>query len=249
MRIFCKKMGAYYTPLPVVQFIVRSVDYLLEKEFDLAAGLADTSKLANGIHRVQILDPAVGTGTFISKVIRIIYERLLRGGQEGRWPAYVHNDLLPRLHGFELMMAPYTIAHLKLSMAFKQTGFWKFHRRLGIYLTNSLEQAETQPNLLSFGLAESIAEEAKEATVVKNTTPIMVVLGNPPYSISSSNKGEWIQNLIKVYKAGLGEKKINLDDDYIKFLRFAEHFIEKNKTGIVAMITNNSFIDGTVSGR
>ncbi|MCK9186906.1 DNA methyltransferase, partial [Candidatus Gracilibacteria bacterium] len=117
-------------------------------------------------------------------------------------------------------------------------------RRLGIYLTNSLEQAETQPNLLSFGLAESIAEEAKEATIVKNTTPIMVVLGNPPYSVSSSNKGEWIQNLIKVYKTGLGEKKINLDDDYIKFLRFAEHFIEKNKTGIVAMITNNSFIDG-----
>ena len=239
-----KKMGAYYTPLPVVNFIVRSVDHVLKKDFGLAQGLADTAKLPDGKHKVQILDPAVGTGTFISATIRVIYEHLLKQKQEGRWPAYVHNDLLPRLHGFELMMAPYTIAHLKLSLAFKQTGFWKFHRRLGIYLTNSLEQAETQPNLLSFGLAESIAEEAKEATVVKNTTPIMVVLGNPPYSVSSSNKGEWIQNLIKVYKAGLGEKKINLDDDYIKFLRFAEHFIEKNKTGIVAMITNNSFIDG-----
>lgn len=239
-----KKMGAYYTPLPVVNFIVRSVDHVLKKDFGLDQGLADTAKLPDGKHKVQILDPAVGTGTFISATIRVIYEHLLKQKQEGRWPAYVHNDLLPRLHGFELMMAPYTIAHLKLSLAFKQTGFWKFHRRLGIYLTNSLEQAETQPNLLSFGLAESIAEEAKEATVVKNTTPIMVVLGNPPYSVSSSNKGEWIQNLIKVYKAGLGEKKINLDDDYIKFLRFAEHFIEKNKTGIVAMITNNSFIDG-----
>lgn len=239
-----KKMGAYYTPLPVVNFIVRSVDQILKKDFGLAQGLADTAKLPDGKHKVQILDPAVGTGTFISATIRIIYEHLLKQKQEGRWPAYVHNDLLPRLHGFELMMAPYTIAHLKLSLAFKQTGFWKFHRRLGIYLTNSLEQAETQPNLLSFGLAESIAEEAKEATVVKNTTPIMVVLGNPPYSVSSSNKGKWIQNLIKVYKAGLGEKKINLDDDYIKFLRFAEHFIEKNKTGVVAMITNNSFIDG-----
>ena len=239
-----KKMGAYYTPLPVVNFIVRSVDQILKKDFGLAKGLADTTKLPDGKHKVQILDPAVGTGTFISATIRIIYEHLLKQKQEGRWPAYVHNDLLPRLHGFELMMAPYTIAHLKLSLAFKQTGFWKFHRRLGIYLTNSLEQAETQPNLLSFGLAESIAEEAKEATVVKNTTQIMVVLGNPPYSVSSSNKGEWIQNLIKVYKVGLGEKKINLDDDYIKFLRFAEHFIEKNKTGVVAMITNNSFIDG-----
>jgi len=239
-----KKMGAYYTPLPVVNFIVRSVDQILKKDFGLAQGLADTAKLPDGKHKVQILDPAVGTGTFISRTIRVIYENLKAQGQEGRWPTYVHNDLLPRLHGFELMMAPYTIAHLKLSLSFKQTGFWKFHRRLGIYLTNSLEQAETQKNLPSLGLAESIAEEAREATVVKNTTPIMVVLGNPPYSVSSSNKGEWIQNLIKEYKTGLKERKINLDDDYIKFIRFAEHFIEKNKTGVVAMITNNSFIDG-----
>ena len=239
-----KKMGAYYTPLPVVKFIIRSVDQILQKDFNLANGLADTSKLANGKHRVQILDPAVGTGTFISATIRTIYERLKKQGQEGRWPSYVHNDLLPRLHGFELMMAPYTIAHLKLSLAFKQTGFWKFHRRLGIYLTNSLEQSEAQQNLLSFGFAESIAEEAKEADKIKNETPIMVVIGNPPYSISSQNKSKWILQLLKDYKTGLGERKINIDDDYIKFIRFAEHFIEKNKNGIVAMITNNSFIDG-----
>ena len=239
-----KKMGAYYTPLPVVKFIIRSVDQILQKDFNLASGLADTSKLPNGKHRVQILDPAVGTGTFISAIIRTIYERLKKQGQDGRWPSYVHNDLLPRLHGFELMMAPYTIAHLKLSLAFKQTGFWKFHRRLGIYLTNSLEQSEAQQNLLSFGFAESIAEEAKEANKIKSETPIMVVIGNPPYSISSQNKGKWILQLIKDYKTGLGERKINLDDDYIKFIRFAEHFIEKNKSGIVAMITNNSFIDG-----
>jgi type I restriction-modification system DNA methylase subunit len=241
-----KKLGAYYTPLPVVRFIVRTVDYLLEKDFNLASGLADTSKLADGIHRVQILDPAVGTGTFISATIRTIYKRLLDGGQKGRWPTYVHHDLLPRLHGFELMMAPYTIAHLKLSMAFKETGFWNFHRRLGIYLTNSLEEGSKQTEMLTgFGLAESIAEESKEAEVIKNKTPIMVVIGNPPYSVSSSNKGEWITNLIKVYKTGLGEKNIQpLSDDYIKFIRFAEHFIEKNKSGIVAMITNNSFLDG-----
>jgi Predicted helicase len=240
-----KKMGAYYTPLPIVQFIVRSVDYLLKKDFGLASGLADTSKLANSIHRVQILDPAVGTGTFISAVIDIIYTSLLNSGQKGRWPAYVHNDLLPRLHGFELMMAPYTIAHLKLSMAFKETGFWNFHRRLGIYLTNSLEESTAQGSLFTgFGFAESIAEESKEASVIKNETPIMIVIGNPPYSISSSNKGKWIQDLIKDYKKNLNEKKINIDDDYIKFIRLAEHFIEKNKNGIVAMITNNSFIDG-----
>lgn len=239
-----KKMGAYYTPLPIVRFIIRSVDYILQKEFNLPNGLADISKLPNDKHRVQVLDPAVGTGTFISAVIRIIYERLEKQGQSGRWPSYVHNDLLPRLHGFELMMAPYTIAHLKLSLAFKQTGFWKFHRRLGIYLTNSLERNEKQQDLFSFGFAESIAEESKEANKIKSETPIMVVVGNPPYSINSSNKGEWIQDLIKVYKKDLGEKKINLDDDYIKFIRLAENFIEENKTGIVAMITNNSFIDG-----
>ena len=240
-----KKMGAYYTPLPVVQFIVRSVDYLLEKEFGLAAGLADTSKTAFGVHRVQILDPAVGTGTFISDVIGKIYTRILKSKQEGRWPTYVHNDLLPRLHGFELMMAPYTIAHLKLGMAFNKTGFKYFNRRLGIYLTNSLEQAPIQKDLFAgFGFAQSIADESKEAAVIKNKTPIMVVIGNPPYSVSSQNKGEWILDLIKDYKKGLGERKINLDDDYIKFLRFAEHFIEKNGSGIVAMITNNSFIDG-----
>ncbi len=243
-----KKMGAFYTPLPVVRFIVRSVDYILEKDFGLASGLADTSKTSTGKHRVQILDPAVGTGTFLSATIRIIYERLLKSGQKGRWHTYVHNDLLPRLHGFELMMAPYTIAHLKLSMAFKQTGFKYFNRRLGIYLTNSLEESITKADLFTgFGLAESIAEESKEASVIKNETPIMVVIGNPPYSISSSNKGEWITNLIKEYKTGLNERNIQpLSDDYIKFIRFGEHFIKKNNSGIVAMITNNSFLDGII---
>lgn len=243
-----KRMGAYYTPLPVVRFIVRSVDYILEKDFGLTSGLADTSKTAKGIHRVQILDPAVGTGTFISAAIRSIYERLLKSGQKGRWHTYVHNDLLPRLHGFELMMASYTIAHLKLSMAFKETGFKYFNRRLGIYLTNSLEESVTKADLFTgFGFAESIADESKEASVIKNESPIMVVIGNPPYSVSSSNKGEWITNLIKDYKTGLNEKNIQpLSDDYIKFIRYAEHFIEKNKSGIVAMITNNSFLDGII---
>ncbi len=242
-----KKMGAFYTPLPVVQFIVRSVDYLIKKDFGLPGGLADTSKTTNGLHKVQILDPAVGTGTFISKIIQNIYKNFEKGsGQEGRWHQYVLHDLLPRIYGFELMMTPYTIAHLKLSLAFKETGFKYFNnQRLRIYLTNALEESTNQEGLFSaFGLADSIAEESKEAAKIKNEMPIMVVMGNPPYSVSSSNKGRWIQDLIKVYKENLNERKINLDDDYIKFIRFAEHFIEKNKSGIVAMITNNSFIDG-----
>lgn len=244
--ILRKKMGAYYTPLPVVEFIVNSVDELLIKEFGLTRGLSDNSKNSDGKHRVQILDPAVGTGTFISAVIGKVYSEILKKGQKGSWPAYVQNDLLPRLHGFELMMTPYTIAHLKLSIAFEKTGFKYFNnKRLGIYLTNSLESNLGQMKFpTAFGLAESIAEESKEASKIKNDTPIMVVLGNPPYSSSSSNRGEWILNLIKDYKKDLHEQKINLDDDYIKFIRFAEHFIEKNKSGVVAMITNNSFIDG-----
>ncbi len=243
-----KKLGAYYTPLPVVRFIIRSVDYLLVKEFGLSNGLADTSKMHNEMHRVQILDPAVGTGTFLSAVIRNIYLRLQKNKQIGRWPAYVHHDLLPRIHGFEIMMAPYTIAHLKLSMAFKATGFKHFNRRLGIYLTNSLEEPDEIGNLFGgFGFAESIAEESKEASLIKKNTPIMVIIGNPPYSVSSSNKGKWITDLIKDYKKDLKEKNIQpLSDDYIKFLRFAEHYIEKNDSGIVAMITNNTFLDGII---
>jgi len=245
-----KKMGAFYTPLPVVRFIVRSVEYLLQKEFNLPSGLADTSKLQNGTHRVQILDPAVGTGTFLSAVIRIIYNRLLDEGQKGRWHTYVHHDLLPRLHGFELMMAPYTIAHLKLSMAFKETGFWKFNRRLGIYLTNSLEESVSQEGLFAaFGFAESIAEESKEAAVIKNETPIMVVIGNPPYSGISSNETKYANSIIAKYKfepggkSKLKERKHWLNDDYVKFIGLAESLIQFNHEGLIGLITNHGYLD------
>lgn len=248
------KLGAFYTPLPVVRFIVHAIDDILVRDFGLPEGLADTSKIERDVvvqgrkgkeqlHRVQFLDPAVGTGTFLNEVVKVIAEKFK--GQEGRWKSYVDSDLLPRLHGFELMMAPYTIAHLKLAMTLRESGYEKFSKRLGIYLTNSLEEANEDDNsLFGPGVTGSIAQEALDASEIKNRKPIMVVLGNPPYSVSSSNKGEWIQNLIVDYKKDLNEKKINLDDDYIKFIRFAEHFIEKNGNGIVAMITNNSYIDG-----
>ena len=249
-----KKIGAFYTPVPVVRFIVRAVDAILERDFGLPRGLADTSKIPieqvrqgrkakTDVHRVQILDPATGTGTFLNETIRAIAKRFQ--GQEGRWSTYVDNDLLPRLYGFELMMASYTIAHLKLGMTLEESGYKRFNKRLGIYLTNSLEQGELPDDtLFGFGLSRSIAEEAREAAVIKRETPIMVVLGNPPYSVSSSNKSKWILDLIKDYKTNLDEKKLNLDDDYIKFIRLAEHFIETNVSGIVALITNNSYIDG-----
>jgi len=248
------KYGAFYTPLPVVRFIVKSIDGVLKNKFNLSGGLADTSKIEiiktvqgqkrkESIHQAQILDPATGTGTFLNEVIRHIHKSF--EGQGGRWASYVDEDLLPRLHGFELMMAPYTIAHLKLGMTLQDMGYEKFSKRLGVYLTNSLEEGyKTENSLFGFGFMQSIAEEAQEASKIKNEKPIMVILGNPPYSISSSNKGEWILNLIKDYKKDLNERKINLDDDYIKFIRFSESLIEKNKQGVMAMITNNSFIDG-----
>lgn len=244
-----KKMGAYYTPQPVVNFIVKSVDNILKKQFGLVNGLADTSKLDNKKHRVQILDPATGTGTFISTIIREIYYPFKKNGQEGRWPAYVHNDLLPRIHGFELMMAPYTIAHLRLGIAFRKTGFWDFHRRLGIYLTNSLERGSKQQEMFAFGLAESIADESKEAAIIKNETPVMVVIGNPPYSGVSSNETEYANSLVDRYKVEPGgqqklqERKHWLNDDYVKFISLAETMVSKSGEGIVAMITNNGYLD------
>lgn len=250
-----KKMGAYYTPVAVVNFIISAVDEILKKDFNLHQGLADTTKIERNImqqgtkakevlHKVQILDPAVGTATFLNETIKFIYQRFK--GQEGVWKSYVEKELLPRLFGFELMMAPYTIAHLKLAMTLKETGIDYFGKRLGVYLTNTLEEGiKVQQDMFSqLGLAGAITEESKSANVIKHDRPIMVIIGNPPYNNRSTNKGKWVQDLIKDYKNGLNEKKINLDDDYIKFIRFSEHFIEKNEKGIVAMITNNSFLDG-----
>lgn len=244
-----KRMGAYYTPQPVVNFIVRSVDEILKQEFGLDKGLADTTKLSSGKHKVQILDPATGTGTFISTIIEKIYDDFNKIGQTGRWPAYVHGELLPRIHGFELMMAPYTIAHLRIGINLKRKGFWDFHRRLGIYLTNTLENAQGLQLPMGFGLAESIAEESKEASVIKNETPIMVVVGNPPYSGISSNETQYANSLVERYKVEPGgklklqERKHWLNDDYVKFIAFAESMIEKTGDGIVAMITNNGYLD------
>lgn len=259
-----KSRGVYYTPEPVVDFIVRAVDEILVRDFGLEAGLADTSKttievddknVKDGrtksgfakkkveLHRVQILDPATGTGTFLARVVKHIHERL--AGQQGMWSAYVEEHLLPRLHGFEVLMASYTMCHLKLEMLLQETGYVprdaNKRKRLRVFLTNSLEEAHPDAGTL---FASWLAKEANEANFVKDELPVMVVLGNPPYSVSSMNKSEWIQSLITEYKKGLNEKKINLDDDYIKFIRYGEHFIDKNGEGVLAYISNNSFLDG-----
>lgn len=252
-----KRVGAYYTPLPVVRYIVNSVNTLLIEEFGIKDGLASDEKINSEIisasgtchvkeaYRVQILDPALGTGTFLNEVIQHVYYSHFHG-QYDLWPIYVNDVLIDRLFGFEMMMAPYTIAHMKLGITLAELGASNVDKRLGVYLTNTLEEGHVAPDsLLGFaGISQAISEESKEAANIKVNAPIMVMIGNPPYSISSVNKNPFIQELISVYKEGLNERKINLDDDYIKFIRFSEHMIEKNGTGIMAMITNNSYIDG-----
>ncbi|HET9502411.1 MAG TPA: type ISP restriction/modification enzyme [Hymenobacter sp.] len=256
-----KSRGVYYTPQPVVRFIVRAVDEVLRRDFGLAEGLADTAtttvdilvpEIKNGkatgkdvkakreVARVQVLDPATGTGTFLAEVVRHIHATT---GGGGFWNQYVDKHLIPRLHGFEIMMASYAMCHLKLGLLLEQLGYKPNPTppRLSVYLTNALEEAHPDSHTL---FASWLSDEAREANTIKRDAPVMVILGNPPYSSSSTNKGEWILNLIQDYKRGLNERKINLDDDYIKFIRYAEHFIEKNGQGIIAFIANNSFLDG-----
>jgi len=246
-----KARGVWYTPAPVVNFIVRAVDYILKTEFDLPQGLADSSKTKikvdvqgkkteQEVHKVQILDPATGTGTFLAETIKHIHKKF--EGQQGIWSNYVETHLLPRLNGFELLMASYAMAHLKLDLLLTETGYKPTtNQRFKVYLTNSLEEHHQDTGTL---FANWLSSEANEANHIKRDTPVMCVIGNPPYAVSSTNKNEWIQNLISDYKKDLNERKINLDDDYIKFIRYGQHYIDKNGCGILAYISNNSFIDG-----
>jgi predicted helicase len=233
-----KMRGVYYTPEPVVSYIVRSTDYLLKTRFNKPQGLADPS--------VLILDPAVGTATFLYNVIKQIHEGFIKQGQIGMWNDYVAEKLLTRLFGFELLMAPYTVAHLKLGLLLQETGYqFESDQRLGIYLTNTLEEAIKKSELL---FAQYIVEEAEAAAHIKKDEPIMVVLGNPPYSVSSANKGEHITRLMELYKVGVrDEQNIQpLSDDYIKFIRFAQDRIERTGFGVIAIISNNSYLSGLI---
>jgi len=240
-----KTRGVYYTPDEVVSYIVRSVDILLKEKFDLKRGLADDSKIkGTDLHKLLILDPAVGTGTFLFEVIDQIHDKFKT--QKGAWSGYVKDNLLPRLFGFELMMAPYAVCHMKLGLQLAETGYdFSSDERLGVYLTNTLEEAEeTSKNLF----AQYLSQEARAANKVKKDLPIMVVLGNPPYSVSSQNQGEYIDRLMELYKKAVrGERNIQpLSDDYIKFIRFAHWRIEQTGAGIVAMITNHTFLSGLI---
>ncbi len=249
-----KARGVWYTPAPVVNFIVRAVDDILKTEFDLPQGLADKSKTKikvnvqgknteQEVHKVQVLDPATGTGTFLAEVIKHVHKKFK--GQEGIWSSYVENDLLPRLNGFELLMASYAMAHLQLDLLLKDTGFKATkEQRTKVYLTNSLEEYHPDTGTL---FANWLSSEANEANYIKRDTPVMCVIGNPPYSGISSNNSKWISDLIEDYKyvdgVHFNERKHWLNDDYVKFLRYGQHFIEKNGSGVLAFINPHGFLD------
>jgi len=269
--------GVYYTPAPVVSYIVRSVDHVLKAHFGCAQGLADTSTVtyeqtddngnrqARQTPRVLMLDPATGTATFLYAVVDHIRALFMRQDNAGLWSGYVRDQLLPRLFGFELLMAPYTVAHLKLGFQLAALDLpedkrhdwaydFKGNARLGVYLTNSLEEAVRSSQALLGGY---ISREANAAAEIKRERPIMVVFGNPPYSGISSNKGAWIDGLLKgrlpdgskvpsYYEAdgkALGERKLWLQDDYVKFIRFGRWRIEQTGSGVLAFITNHSYLD------
>ena len=260
--------GVYYTPEPVVSYIVRSVDILLRDRFGLADGLADTQSVkvnvSNGsdeeIPKVLILDPAVGTGTFLREAVAVIHETVNQNGIAGLWPDYVRDHLLPRLFGFELLMAPYAISHLKLTLEIAGTevgDLTPYGKRLNVFLTNTLQEphdALSRPFAL---LANAIAQESASADAVKRDKPVMVVLGNPPYSGHSANKGQWINELLHgkdgeettnsyfhVDGAPLGERNPKwLNDDYVKFIRYAQRRIERTGEGVLGFVTNHGYLD------
>lgn len=263
-----KKRGVYYTPTPIVDYIIRKVDDVLKKDFGLAQGLISTEEVEQKIihkirkaakekfRRVQVLDPAVGTGTFLNELIKYVHGSMVESGQQGNWKNYVKEDLLPSLHGFELLMAPYTISILKIGITLEKTGINtnKLNERINIYLTNTLEEPDKKlafhkQTYIPTDTSAALALESQQASYIKVQKPIMIVMGNPPYSGVSSNETKYANKLIQKYKVEPGgklklqERKHWLNDDYVKFIAFAEDMIAKNGEGVVAMITNNGYLD------
>ena len=258
-----KDRGVWYTPLPVVRFIVRAVDDILVKRFGIADGIASrdmvqievtencdtgkslTKKVKKTVPKVQVLDPATGTGTFLAECINRIYGKFL--ANKGKWPGYVAENLIPRLNGFELLMAPYTMAHIKLDRVLADTGYeHNTDKRFNIFLTNSLEKAKDLGGSL-FDIL--LGAEANAANAVKRDCPVMVVMGNPPYSGISQNNGKWISDLVADYKTEPGgteklkERKHWLNDDYVKFIRLAQDYVERRGEGVLAYINNHGLLD------
>jgi hypothetical protein len=265
--------GVFYTPTPAVSFIVREIDSHLRRDFGLEDGLADVSSWGQVLSRnadlvlptgispespfVKILDPATGTGTFLVEVINFIYESmrakwrlagLSNSEIDNNWNVYVNEHLVQRIFGFEILMAPYSIAHLKIGLKLFETGY-KFLEttRVNIFLTNSLELEAVDENRFEFAIP-TLAQEVKDVVQIKMKAVFTVVLGNPPYSTISQNRGEWITGLLEDYKreeSGQMKERGNrnqLQDDYVKFIRFAQESLKWG--GTIGFITNSSYLRG-----
>lgn len=265
--------GVFYTPRPVVNFIVRGVDEILRTEFDLPLGLADTSTWSELAARndkiiipdhvdpqapfVQILDPATGTGTFLVEVIDLIHKRMVETWKaqskraeeiKAAWNAYVPQHLLPRLTAFELMMAPYAIAHMKIGLKLVETGYtFGSDERAHVFLTNALEPAHDLDMQFDF-MSTALAHEAQAANEAKSKGVYTAIIGNPPYSISSANNSVWIKKLLDTYKIGLeGETNLQpISDDYVKFFRASEDKIINSGLGILSYVSNHTYLSGVI---
>jgi len=239
-----ERRGVYYTPEPVVQYIVRSVHSLLKTHFSLPDGLADPA--------VTLLDPAAGTLTFPAEAIKLAVQEYVQKYGGGGKANFIRDQILKNYYAFELMMAPYAIGHMKISYLLEALGYrLQEDESFQLYLTNTLEMEEiTQIDLPG---VRALSEESRLAGRVKRE-PILVIMGNPPYSGISANTNKWTEKLLKTDLDGaqsyytvdgkpLGERKLWLQDDYVKFLRFAQWKIHKAGQGVVAMITNHSYLD------
>jgi len=230
-------LGVYYTPAPVVAYIMSSVQEFLVRAFGKQDGLADSS--------VTLLDPASGTSTFPIMAIRLCHDMYSKQGKAGAFPSLVKEHILKNYFAFELLLAPYVIGHFKATLSLQDFGCNLTNERFQLYLTNALEMKLPTSQRSLF---PEIENEGRSASRVKEE-PVFVIVGNPPYSVSSDNKSEFIENLMAAYKTNLDkEKNIQpLSDDYIKFLRFANWKIaETSRKGIVGMITNNAYLDGLI---
>jgi len=245
-----KHMGVYYTPRPVVNFIVNSVNSILKKYFDKPMGFAEDD--------VHVLDPAIGTGTFFWIAFLLTLKELKDAGLSGLIDEKIENHILKHFYGFEILITPYVISHLKLTDLLQKWHYnFKDKDRLQVYLTNTLEPSEIQ-GLMPF--LREITEESRIANQIKLKKPILAIIGNPPYAGMSANKGKWIDDLLKkgytradgskddgyytVDGKPLGEKNPKwLQDDYVKFIRFAQWKIDKSGEGVVGFITNHSYLD------
>jgi len=231
--------GVYYTPEPVVSYIVRSLHSILKEQFKRPDGFASST--------VTVLDPAAGTLTFLAETAKLAVDEFVSKYGEGGKENFIRDHILKNFYAFELMMAPYAVGHLKMSFLLEELGYrLQKDDRVQLYLTNTLEMEELPETQLP-GMA-SLSEESHLAGNVKKEKPILVILGNPPYSKISVNKSEFIEHEMDVYKEDVrDEKNIQpLSDDYIKFIRFAHWKIDRDGNGIIGMITNNSYLSGLI---